>query len=642
MNKTIGILAHVDAGKTTFSEQVLYHTKSIKSIGRVDHKNSFLDSHNIEKERGITVFSDQAIFKYKNSTYYLVDTPGHADFSPEMERTISIMDYAIVIISAVEGIEAQTEVIWQLLRKYKVPTFFFINKIDRVNANLLATIEDIRKNLTEEVFLLEDKISEEQIEFIAEREDRLLKKYLEGEYEEKLWIHYMRKMIKENKIFPCLGGSALQDIGIDNFLERLEQLTFTEYDEKAKFSGQVYKIKYDEKGAKWTYIKALSGGLKVRDNILLKGENEKVSSIRLYNGSRFETVNIVEAGQLFAVTGLNNTYIGQYLGEAHNEIKYEMLSTLKSKVIFDDKLNEKDVLSYFKILEIEDPSLNILWNEALREIEVHIMGVFQLEILKELLLERFKLSVDFGPCEILYKETISSQSIGYGHFEPLGHYAEVHLKLEPGNRNSGITFESKCHSDNLTIGNQNLARSHVFEKEHHGILTGAPITDIKITLLTGKAHNKHTSGGDFREATFRALRQGLESTDNIMLEPYYSFKIEIHVEYLGRVLSDLQRLRGTFEMPEAIEGKAVINGRGPVETFMSYALEFASITKGSGKISFKFDGYDLCHGNEAEIIKKAGYDKNADIEYTSASIFCSKGQAYLVKAEEAKAYMHCL
>jgi small GTP-binding protein domain len=650
MNKTIGILAHVDAGKTTFAEQMLYHTKSIRNRGRVDYKNSFLDSHNIEKERGITVFSDQGIFNYNSSTYYLIDTPGHVDFSPEMERAIGVMDYAIVIISGVEGVQGQTEIVWQLLRKYKVPTFFFINKVDRTGANIQAVLEEISLNLTKEVcFITESfnhgEMSSELIEFVAERDDVLFEKYLEEGYEKDLWLNSMKRMIKENKVFPCLSGSALQDIGIESFLEKLDMLTFTEYCDEGEFSGLVYKIRHDEQGTRLTYIKALSGTLKVREDIPSGNDEnsiyEKVSQIRIYNGSKFKTVDKVSAGEIFAVTGLASSAIGDGVGALKEKINYEMVPTLKSKVIFDKTLNVKDVLSYFKILEAEDPVLNIIWDERLKEIQVHIMGTIQLEVLKQLVEERFNLSVDFGPCEILYKETISMETNGFGHFEPLGHYAEVHLKLEPAERNSGIIFNNMCHADNLTTGNQNLVRTHIYEREHNGILTGSPVTDLKITLLTGRAHNKHTSGGDFREATFRALRQGLESAENVLLEPFYRFKMEVDIDYMGRVLSDIQKLNGSFEAPETYYNKASITGRGPVATFMDYAMEFTSLTKGKGKINFNFDGYDICH-NEEEIIKKIGYDKNADIDYASTSIFCSKGQAFLVSADEAEGYMHCL
>lgn len=650
MHKTIGILAHVDAGKTTFAEQILYHTKSIKIRGRVDHKNSFLDNHKIEKERGITVFSEQGTFNYKDSTYYLIDTPGHMDFSSEMERAIQVMDYAVIIISGVEGIQGHTETVWNLLRKHNIPVLFFVNKIDRVGANAENVIEDIKLNFTKKVCFIDkplnsDELSPELIEFIAEQDEYLLEKYLEDNYEKDLWLKSMKKLIKKSELFPCFIGSALQDIGIEDFLENLHVLTYTEYNKEEKFSGRVYKIRHDEQNNRLTYVKALSGSLKVKEEIALPNiENdfcEKVNEIRIYNGDKYINVDKAEAGQIFAVTGLSSANVGDGIGTLKDKATYNMVPTLKSKVIFDESLNVKDVLRYFKILESEDPSLNIIWNEKFQEIQVYIMGVIQLEVLKNLMEERFNISIDFGPCEILYKETILDTVIGYGHFEPLKHYSEVHLKLEASERNSGITFESACHTDDLTVGNQNLVKTHISEKDHHGILTGSPITDIKITLLTGRAHNKHTSGGDFREATFRALRQGLEKAKNVLLEPYYSFKMEVPLDFMGRVLSDIQKLKGDFNPPETIHNKAIIKGRGPVATFMNYSVEFISFTKGKGKFNFVFDGYDICH-NEKEVIEKIGYDKNADIEYTSTSIFCSKGQAFLVKYDEAEEYMHCL
>lgn len=646
MTKTIGILAHVDAGKTTFAEQILYHTKSIKIRGRVDHKDSFLDSHNIEKQRGITVFSDQAVFEYNASTYYLIDTPGHVDFSSEMERAIKVMDYAIVIISATNGVQGQTEMVWQLLRKYKVPTFFFINKTDRASTKVQAVLEEIRLSLTKDVCYIQEsfnggEMNEELSDFLAERDDSLLEKYLEEGYKKDIWLSSMKKMIKANKIFPCLSGSALQDIGIKNFLEKLDALTFTNYSDKDEFSGQVYKIRYDKQGNRLTYIKALSGTLKVKQEIAVDNIQEKVNEIRIYNGDKFKARDSISAGELFAVIGISSASIGDGVGTLKEKLNYEMNATLKSKVIFDKDINAKDVLTYFKILEAEDPGLNINWDERQHELQVHIMGTIQLEVLKQLVEERFNLNIDFGPCEIAYKETILTGTNGYGHFEPLKHYAEVHLRLEPGERDSGIVFKNMCHADDLTIGNQNLVRTHIFEKEHHGVLSGSPITDLKITLLTGRAHNKHTSGGDFREATIRALRQGLENTKNVLLEPYYHFKIEAELDYMGRILADIQKLKGEFDIPQTHSNKVIITGRGPVSTFMNYGYDFTAVTKGKGKINFNFDGYDVCN-NQAEVMNKIGYDKNADIDYTSTSIFCSKGEAYLVPGNEAENHMHCL
>ena len=649
MNKTIGLFAHVDAGKTTLAEQILYHTESIKNLGRVDHKDSFLDNNDIEKNRGITIFSDQAVFKYKSSTYYLVDTPGHADFSSEMERTIEIMDYAIVIISAIEGIQAQTEIVWELLKKHRMPIFFFINKVDRAGANVEGILKDIRVNLTEDVcFISEsiqlDKISKEIMEFAAERSDKLLEKYIEEDFTNQLWLDSIRDMIFKNKLFPCMSGSALQDKGIDDFLEKLDVLTFTKYNDREKFQGIVYKIRHDKQKNKITYIKILEGTLKVRDEIAVNTSQdyyEKVTQIRICNGDKFKTVDEASAGELAAVSGLSNSIVGCGLGNCHRKVNYEMVPALKSRVIFDKSLNEKDVLACFKVLEEEDPALKVSWNEKLGEIQVNIMGTIQLEVLKELVKERFDLPVDFGPCEILYKETIVETSYGCGHFEPLRHYAEVHLKLEPGERSSGISFYNECTTDDLDINYQKLIGKHIYERDHHGILTGFPITDIKITLITGRSHVKHTCGGDFREATFRALRQGLEGVKNILLEPYYRFKIKVSSEYMGRILSDIQKLKGSFENPNNLNSEVIITGRGPVSTFMNYAVEFTSFTKGRGKINFVLDGYDICH-NEEEVIENVGYDKNADVDYTSTSVFCSKGQAFLVSGEEAERYMHCL
>lgn len=646
MKKTIGILAHVDAGKTTFSEQILYHTKSIRNRGRVDHKNSFLDTHDIEKERGITVFSEQATFQIGSSTYYLIDTPGHIDFSTEMERALSILDYAILLISGVEGIQGHTETIWNLLRKYNIPTFIFINKMDRTGADLERTLEEINENLTKDICHIDSihGMSEELIEFISERNEDLLERYFNGTYEETIWITELKKLIKENKVFPCLSGSALQDEGIDNFLNIFNELTYTNYDEDDEFSGRVHKIRYDNNGTRITFIKAISGSLKVRDEVTYETLDEeiaeKVSSIRFYNGSKFTTVEKISAGDIFAVTGITKAMPGEGIGKNRENIKFNMIPTLMSKVIFDKSYTVKEVLGYFRILESEDPALNIIWNETHQEIQVSIMGKIQLEVLKEVALNRFNLKIEFGPCEIMYKETIDSKTYGYGHFEPLKHYAEVHLKMEPNKRGEGITFENKCHADDLTTGNQNLIKTHIFERNHHGLLTGSPITDMKITLLTGRAHNKHTEGGDFREATFRSIRQGLEKANNILLEPFYKFKIDVELDYMGKVISDIQRLNGSFDPPETKINKVSITGRGPVATFMDYSSEILTFTKGKGSVSLIFDGYDVCHNTE-EVIEKIGYDKNADIEYSSSSIFCSKGQGFVVHWDKVEEYIHC-
>lgn len=646
MFKTIGILAHVDAGKTTFSEQLLYHTNSIKQRGRVDHKDAFLDSHMIERERGITVFSDQAIISYNDATYYVIDTPGHVDFSPEMERAIQVMDYAVIIISAVDGVEGHTETVWQLLRKHQVPTFFFINKIDREGTDIENVLNEIRSNLSEDVFDLtssfrEGVMDEDLIEFIAERNEQLLDVYIESGYDQLLWLQAFKKMIQENNIFPCASGSALKDIGVLDFFKQLDQITETTYDDSAEFGSLVYKIRHDDSGNKLTFLKALTGTLTVRDQVSHQGQLEKITQIRSYNGNQFKMVNQVRAGELFAVTGLTNTAVGDGLGINKVKATFDLVPTLKAQVIFDSTTHVKEVLRSFNLLDAEDPSLRVVWDEHFQVIYVHVMGVIQLEVLEQIVKERFAINISFGEPKILYKETIESPVIGYGHFEPLRHYAEVHLSIEPAERGSGITFENNCHANDLSIGNQNLVQQHIFEQDHHGLLTGSALTDVKITLLTGRGHNEYTAGGDFREATFRALRQGLEKAHNRLLEPYYDFKIKVHIDNMGRVLSDIQRAHGYFDPPETTGDNVIVVGRVPVATFMDYSASFASFTHGKGTLNLLFGGYDYCH-NESDVIDRVGYNKEADPEYTSISIFCIQGKGQIIPWDEAEGKMHCL
>ncbi|MDP4163060.1 MAG: TetM/TetW/TetO/TetS family tetracycline resistance ribosomal protection protein, partial [Bacillota bacterium] len=639
--KTIGILAHVDAGKTTFSEQLLYHTKSIRQRGRVDHKDTFLDSHDIEKERGITVFADQAMFSYNDSLYHLIDTPGHVDFSPEMERSIQVMDYAIILLSAVEGIQGHTETVWQTLKKYRIPTFFYINKTDRVGADVPGVLSEISAHFTGDAYDItdsfgHDELSEELVEWLAERDEVLLDRFMDDNYDVDFWLNTMISLLKERRIFLVMTGSALQDQGVIEFLEKMDRLTITDYSRDESFAARVYKIRYDENGTRQTFMKALKGSLKVRDEITYGKEEtrEKVTQIRLYNGNKYKTTDEVNAGDLFAVVGLTQAEAGDGLGSLKDNAAYEVVPALKSKVIFDQSIHPKDVLKHFHILDAEDPSLNVTWEEHLQQITIQVMGTIQLEVLQRIIKERFLLSVSFADPEILYKETIESSVTGCGHFEPLGHYAEVHVKLEPGLPNSGISFENACHADDLPIGYQNLVRQHLFERDHHGILTGSPLTDIKVTLLTGRAHNKHTSGGDFREATLRALRQGLEKAVNVLLEPFYDVKIKVELHQLGRVLADLQTACGTFDPPQTTGDTAVVTGRVPVATFKNYSTTLASFTQGKGSITLVFGGYDRCY-NEEEIIHNRNYNKDADPEYTSSSIFCAKGHGYTVTWDEA-------
>ena len=647
MKKTFGIFAHVDAGKTTFSEQILYYTKSIRKKGRVDYKEAFLDSQKVEKERGITVFSDVGTFSYDGDTYYLIDTPGHIDFSPEMERTLSILDYAILVVSAVEGIQGHTETLWNLLKNRKIPTFIFINKIDRVGADVNKVYQQLKRRFSEDICLLSNNsltnLSDEEIEFIAGKDEELLNLYFEDNYNNQLWINKLKFLVKERQIFVASSGSALLDQGVKEFLDIFNKLTMTNYELTDIFTGKVFKIRYDEKGTRITYIKALSGLLKVKDELVYNhnGEEirEKVNEIRAYNGVKYEIKDVASAGDVFAVTGISNMKAGMGIGiEDSTE---EMIPTLTAKVLYDSTVNIKEVLKYFKILESEEKTLNVQYDEILKEMHINVMGKIQLEVLKEIIQERFNLNVEFDKPEILYKETIGNEVNGYGHFEPLRHYAEVHLKLLPGERGEGIVFENRCHNDYLTPGQQNLIKTHIFEKKHRGILTGSEIDDIKVILITGRAHIKHTEGGDFREATKRALRQGLDSAENILLEPYYNFKIEVDNQLLGRVLSDVQKMNGTFNEQQSVGDRVIITGRGPVATFMDYSLEFQALSKGKGGLSLMYGGYDVCH-NAEEVIERIGYNKDADPEYTSSSIFCAKGVGYSVKGDEVVNYMHCL
>ncbi|MFD2114183.1 GTP-binding protein [Paenibacillus yanchengensis] len=645
---TIGLFAHVDAGKTTFAEQLLYHTNNIRSRGRVDHKDTFLDSHDIERERGISVFADQAVMDYKGDTFYLIDTPGHVDFSPEMERAMQVIDYAIIIVSGVEGVQSHTETVWQMLRKHEIPTFFFINKVDRSGADVSRTMEDIRQQLTGDVCSITESfaggyVSESLREIMAERDELLLDAFLDGKEEQSFWLNSLQKMVREGRLFPFTSGSALQDVGVQEFLEQLHLLTISSYDETAPFSGRVYKIRHDANGVRLTFIKAMSGNLKVREQLIYTNGDihydEKITRLLLFNGYKSQPVEQVVAGDLFAVVGLTEAEAGQGLGLYTNKLVYESEPTLQSKVQFDESLHVQQVLGKFRMLYAEDPSLNVVWEESLQEIHIRVMGLIQLEVLVQLVKERFGFNISFSQPQILYKETIQSAVIGYGHFEPLRHYAEVHLLLEPGERGSGIQFANVCHPDDLSINYQKLIEAHLYEREHHGLLTGMPVTDLKITLLRGAGHNEHTHAGDFREATFRALRQGLEKASNLLLEPYYDIKIKVGIDEMGRVLSDIQRASGTFDPPEMLDTHVVITGRVPVSTFMNYSIELASITHGRGSMRSTFGGYDLCH-NKEEVIEQLGYRKEADPLYTSSSIFCSKGAGYSVLWDEAEAKMH--
>lgn len=646
MNKVIGLFAHVDAGKTTFAEQILYHSNSIRQRGRVDRGNSFLDSHEIEKKRGITVFSNQAVFKVGDSTYYLIDTPGHSDFSPDMERNMDVIDYAVLLVSAADGIEAQTEVIWRLLRQKNIPTFIFINKMDRHKNSIREIKDNIRENLTEDFYVFgdEDIVSKRLMEFMAERDEEFLDLYIDEDYREDVWFHGLLNMIKKCNIFPCMYGSALLDLGIENFIKKLHCLTYTNYSKKGKFSGIVYKVRFDSFKNKISYIKVTGGSLQLRDEVIVHVKNtgdfnEKICGIDICSGDKYINLKTADAGMLCAVKGLSKSSAGCFLGNFNGSFTQDLVPLLKSKVIFDKDLDPKWVLECFQILSEEEPSLDVSWNENLQSIEMSLMGKIQLEVLQEIVLKRFNISVEFGPSSILYKETIVGGAEGYGHFEPLRHYAEIYIEVQEAERNSGISFQSMCKIERLDTRYQNLIEK--FTREGlRGKLTASPVTDVKIVLRDGRSHIKHTSGGDFREAFSRAFANALEKATCALLEPYYSFKIRADVDFMGKILSDIERLNGEFETPDISNGIVYLKGKGPAECFMDYPAEFMSFTGGRGFISFDFDGYYSCH-NQDEVIEKIGYNKDQDERFNEDSIFCSKGQAFVVEGKKVKEYMHC-
>lgn len=655
MNKTIGIFAHVDAGKTTFSEQLLFNTHTIRSLGRVDYKTSFLDTNEIEQNRGITIFSGQAIFHYNDSTYYLIDTPGHMDFAAEAERTMKILDYAILLINGVNGVEAHTTSLYQLLLHYHIPVFLFINKMDQETASLSNALSDIENRLTKNIFLLKNQanlfsLSESQKEQIAETKDSILERYLENQIHQKEYIFLLQQAVKEEQLTVCMYGSALNNEGISEFLSVFDQLTITDYKKESHFLAEVYKLFHEPNGTRITYLKLLSGTLQVKQELCFERKEEKIgekiNQIRYYNGKNFSTSPIANAGDVIAVTGLSIPQCGDIIKSYNPSVStaaYLLQPTLESKVTLLDYTDIQSALQSFRLLEIEDPLLKVIYEPLLKEIHIHIMGNIQLEILTLYLKKRFNLSVCFEKPNILYQESIKTPVMGYGHFEPLRHYAEVHVRLEPAVRGSGITFESECHVDTLPLNFQHLIQSHVFEKKHKGILTGFPLTDVKIILVNGRSHIKHTEGGDFREATYRAIRQALEKTESILLEPYYKFEIYTDYCFIGKILSDIQKMSGTFDPPLSVSDStcSIIHGRAPVSEFMEYTALLTSFTKGSATINLQPDAYDICHNTE-EVIKKIGYQKDSDLENSSSSVFCAKGQSFIVPWDKAESYMHCL
>ena len=632
----IGLLAHVDAGKTTLSESMLYLSGRIRQQGRVDHGNAYLDTYELERARGITIFSKQAELVFGELEVTLLDTPGHVDFSAEMERTLRVLDYAILVINGADGVQGHTETLWKLLKQYRIPAFLFINKMDQNGTDAEKLLEELRVKLSGSCIRFgEAEDSEEFLENVAMAEEQVLETYLEHGTIERGEIS---RLIWERKVFPCYFGSALKNIWVKEFLAGLECYA-KERSYPEEFGAKVYKIARDPQGNRLTYLKVTGGVLKVRDLIRYQDVEEKVSQIRIYSGEKYDAVQEVRAGRVCAVTGLTKTYPGEGLGAEPPSEGPVLTPVLNYQLILPEGCDTHGMLLKLRQLEEEDPELHIVWNEELGEIHAQLMGEVQTEILQSMIRERFQTEVTFGPGNIVYKETIKRPAEGVGHFEPLRHYAEVHLLLEPGESGSGLVFAADCSEDVLDRNWQRLILTHLAEKEHRGVLTGSAITDMKITLVAGRAHLKHTEGGDFRQATYRAVRQGLKSTESVLLEPYYEFRMEIPAEFVGRALTDIQRMAGEFQTPDTEGDFAVITGSAPVSEMRDYQLEVTSYTKGRGRLFCTLKGYAPCH-NAEEVIEQIGYDSEGDLDNPTGSVFCAHGAGFHVSWDQVPDHMH--
>ena len=654
----IGILAHVDAGKTTLSEELLYLCGEIRKIGRVDHGDAFLDTYELEKERGITIFSKQALLKTENMEVTLLDTPGHVDFSAEMERTLQVLDYAILVINGMDGVQSHTMTLWRLLERYQIPTLLFVNKMDQQGTDHDALLNDLKQHLhencvdfgrTQDTDYGMYELTPEQLENIAVCEEDILETYLETGIVEDRDI---ARLIIQRKIFPCYFGSALKEKGVKDFWNGVQKYT-AEPKRPTEFGAKVFKIARDEQGNRLTYMKITGGSLKVK-TLLSSNSNgqslpgrkaeeaaweEKADQIRLYSGAKYELTSEAEAGTVCAVTGLTRTYPGEGLGiEQESELPI-LEPVLNYQIILPDDCDPHQMLQKLRQLEEEEPQLHILWDSQFSEIHAQLMGEVQIEILKKLIWDRFHVAVEFGAGSIVYKETVAEPVEGVGHFEPLRHYAEVHLLIEPGEPGSGCQFFTACSEDVLARNWQRLILTHLEEKEHIGVLTGSPLTDVQITILTGRAHAKHTEGGDFRQATYRAVRQGLRKARNILLEPYYEFRLEVPAEMIGRAMADVQKMQGTFDAPEVEGETAILKGTAAVAQMRDYQKEVVSYTHGTGKLFCSLKGYAPCK-NQDEVVQNIGYDPEADLENPTGSVFCAHGAGFVVPWDQVEAYMH--
>ena len=628
----VGILAHVDAGKTTLAESILYTSGKIRKVGRVDHGNAYLDTYELERSRGITIFSKQAEFLGKEKKFTLLDTPGHVDFSAEMERTLQVLDYAILVISGADGVQGHVQTLWKLLKRYEIPVFLFINKMDQNGLDKESILKEIQKRLDEKCIDFTEDSSETFFENIAVSDVILLEKYLEGKT---ITVDDIRSVIHQRKVFPCYFGSALKIIGVESFLNGFEKYTICSSYPEA-FGAKVFKISRDKQGTRLTHLKITGGTLRVKT--LLK-EEEKVDQIRIYSGNNFTTVQEAEAGSICAVTGLNSTYCGEGIGLEEQSSVLILEPVLTYQILLPENCDVHGMYLKLKQLEEEEPELHIVWNEYTNEIHVQVMGQVQIEILKSIILERFQTEVEFGTGSIVYKETIDNTVEGCGHYEPLRHYAEVRLLLEPLERGKGLIFDTDCSEDILDKNWQRLILTHLYEKKHKGVLTGSEITDMKITLINGRAHLKHTEGGDFRQSTYRAVRQGLKKAKSILLEPVYEYQLEVPTDQVGRAMSDLQRMQATFSQPEIDGEMAVLTGTAPVVLMRDYQTEVVAYTRGHGRIFMSLKGYEPCH-NSDEIVEMIGYNSESDLDNPTCSVFCAHGAGFVVNWDEVENYMH--
>lgn len=640
----VGILAHVDAGKTTLSESMLYLSGKIRKIGRVDNKDAFLDTYTLEKSRGITIFSKQAVLEFGETMVSLLDTPGHVDFSAEMERTLQVLDYAILVISGADGIQGHTKTLWRLLEIYQIPVFIFVNKMDQNGTDSLRLMEELRQQLSEGCIHFGSKgrsadishlTNEGFYDAIAMRDESLLESYIEnGSIEDEA----ISRAIRERNIFPCYFGSALKLVGIESFMEGLK--TFTMMERKSDvFGAKIYKISRDDQGNRLTHLKITSGKLKVKDLLKTDSWEEKINQIRVYSGAKYEAFPELTSGSICAVTGLTSSKPGEGLGNEPSSCDPILEPVLSYALVLPEGIDPRMMMPKLRQIEEEEPELQFTWDEVHQEIYVQIMGEVQIEILQSILIERFDVAVTFGIGRIVYKESLLDIVEGVGHFEPLRHYAEVHVLLEPGEPGSGVVVDSRCSEDELAINWQRLIITHLLEKTHRGVLTGSAITDIKITLVAGRAHNRHTEGGDFREATYRAVRQGLMEATSVLLEPYYTFQLELPEKMVGRAMIDIEKMHGTCELKHTNGDIATLIGAAPVSTMVNYQKEVIAYTKGHGRLFTQFKGYEPCH-NSDDVIQSIGYIAESDVENSSSSVFCSHGTGYIVPWDQVKEQMH--